>query len=183
MPALYISDLDGTLFRNDARLSAHSRNTLRELLADGVPFSVASARSVTSIRPLLRGLQLELPVIALNGAFLSDLETGRHEVVIDPAVPEDLYRAILKFECIPLLATFDGAAERLYHREAASASASRSRSSRSPARGCRRARGGSGQASRDSGHRLERDSVVEYICAHWRNGKAQLESARETRGR
>ncbi|HEX5420231.1 MAG TPA: HAD family hydrolase [Gammaproteobacteria bacterium] len=121
MPALYISDLDGTLLRNDARLSEHSRNTLRELLADGVPFSVASARSVTSIRPLLRGLSLELPVVALNGAFLSDLETGRHEVIhsLERAVAEDLYRTMLQFDCTPLLATFDGAAECLYHQDAA----------------------------------------------------------------
>ncbi|HEU4617032.1 MAG TPA: HAD family hydrolase [Gammaproteobacteria bacterium] len=121
MPALYISDLDGTLLRNDARLSDYSRAALRELLGDGVPFSVASARSVASMRPILRGLRLELPVVALNGAFLSDLESGRHEIVnsIERDVAEDLYRAILSFECVPLLATFDGKAECLYHQEAA----------------------------------------------------------------
>jgi Cof subfamily protein (haloacid dehalogenase superfamily) len=121
MSALYVSDLDGTLLRNNARLSEHSRATLRELLADGVPFSVASARSVTSIRPILRGLRLELPVVALNGALLSELETGRNIAVnsIDRVVAEDLYRAMLEFECTPLLATFDGKAERLYHQEAA----------------------------------------------------------------
>jgi Cof subfamily protein (haloacid dehalogenase superfamily) len=120
MPALYISDLDGTLLRNDARLSGYSRTALRALLADGVPFSVASARSAASMRPILSGLDLRLPVVALNGAFLSDLATGRHEVVnaIDFSVAEDIYRTILQFDCAPLLATFDGNAERLYHQEA-----------------------------------------------------------------
>lgn len=120
MPPLYISDLDGTLLRNDARLSEYSRRVLRELIADGLPFSVASARSAASMRPILHGLGLELPVIALNGAFLSDLETGRHEVVnsIDRAVAEDLYALVLQLGGVPLLATFDGEAERLYHCEA-----------------------------------------------------------------
>lgn len=123
MAALYVSDLDGTLLRNDARLSEYSRSGLRELLAEGLPFSVASARSVVSMRPMLRGLRLELPVITLNGAFLSDLETGRHEVVnsIERAVAEDLYASILGFDCAPLLATFDGKAECLYHQEARNA--------------------------------------------------------------
>lgn len=118
MTALYVSDLDGTLLRNDARLSAYSRDVLRRLLSEGLPFSVATARSMASVRPILDGLRLELPVIASNGAFLSNLETGRHEVVnaIEPAVAEDLYREILRLECgPPLLSTFDGEAERLHH--------------------------------------------------------------------
>jgi Cof subfamily protein (haloacid dehalogenase superfamily) len=120
MPALYISDLDGTLLGSDACLSDFSRNALRELLADGVLFSVASARGVASMRPILRGVGLRLPVINLNGAFLSDLETGRHEVVnsLDAAVAEDLYGTIVKFGCAPFLATFDGTADCLYHPDA-----------------------------------------------------------------
>ena len=49
MNTLYISDLDGTLLTNDARLSEFSRAVLRELIADGLSFSVASARSVVSM--------------------------------------------------------------------------------------------------------------------------------------
>src|SRR5690554_6856541 len=83
---LYISDLDGTLLNGQAELSPVSRNLLKEMIADGLCFTVASARSVYSISQMLKGLSLNLPVIEFNGAFISDLETGRHDIVnaIDP---------------------------------------------------------------------------------------------------
>ncbi|HEX8111171.1 MAG TPA: HAD hydrolase family protein, partial [Kofleriaceae bacterium] len=42
---------------------------------------MATARSTHSIRALLGNVALPLPVIELNGAFVSDLATGRHLVV------------------------------------------------------------------------------------------------------
>jgi hydroxymethylpyrimidine pyrophosphatase-like HAD family hydrolase len=56
--ALYVSDLDGTLLQSDASLSSVSENALREMLADGLLFTVASARSVVAIQQMLRGLPL-----------------------------------------------------------------------------------------------------------------------------
>lgn len=118
---LYISDLDGTLLASGGRLSDYSRRGLAEMLADGLPFSVASARSFASIRTVLGGIRLGLPVIELNGAFLTNLVTGRHEVVnsLDSAVAEDVYRAVVEHGCAPLIATFNGTEDRLYHCEAA----------------------------------------------------------------
>jgi hypothetical protein len=117
MTALYISDLDGTLLRNDATLSDSSRKTLCELLGDGLVFSVASARSVVSIQNVLHGLPLKLPVIEFNGAFLSDLATGRHEIVnaIEPAVAEEIYAAMTRSGRRPFVSTFNGTADCLYH--------------------------------------------------------------------
>lgn len=117
LSALYISDLDGTLLMNDARLSNVTRSILQELLADGLPFSVASARAVSSMRPMLAGLDLRLPVIELNGAFLSELTTGRHAVVnaIEPALAEEVYAALLAAGCAPLVSTFDGCNDCVYH--------------------------------------------------------------------
>ena len=60
---IYISDLDGTLLRNDASLSSFSKNTLIELIDRGLIFTVATARSIASVREILRGLKLNLPVI------------------------------------------------------------------------------------------------------------------------
>lgn len=119
MAAFYVSDLDGTLLRRDATLSPASRDALRALLADGVHFSVASARSVASMRPLLEGLRFSLPVIEFNGAFVSDLETGRHEIVnaIDAPVARAVYETIARFTPSLFVSTFDGAADRVYHGE------------------------------------------------------------------
>ena len=117
MSTIYISDLDGTLLRNNATLSDFSRNTLSELLHDGLPFTVASARSVVSMRPMLAGLKLSLPIIEFNGAFISDLESGQHHIInhIERPIVEDLYQLILTFGCIPFISSFNGLEDCLYY--------------------------------------------------------------------
>lgn len=116
MKTLYVSDLDGTLLRDDAALSDWSYQVLSELLADGLPFTVASARSVVSIRKMLAGLALPLPVIEFNGAFLSDLETGRHVLTrpLDPGMVELLIDEIQELGHSPFVSTFEGNRDRLY---------------------------------------------------------------------
>ncbi len=110
MPPLYVSDLDGTLLSNDATLSEFSRTTLQSLIDDGMPFTVASARSVVSMGMFLAGLRLPLPVIEMNGAFLSDLKTGRHEIVhsLDSSVASEIYHLLPQFGCVPFVSTFNG---------------------------------------------------------------------------
>ncbi len=116
---LYISDLDGTLLNGRAELSEFSRNLLKEMIRDGLSFTVASARSVSSIRQMLKGLELNLPVIEFNGAFISDLESGRHEIInaIEPAIVGELYHLMSQSDCVPFLSTFDGDEDCLYHPE------------------------------------------------------------------
>lgn len=119
MAAFYVSDLDGTLLKDDAYLSDFSKARLQRLIADGLSFSIASARSVVSMRPLLGGLQLNLPVIEFNGAFVSDLQTGRHEIVnaIDPPIAAELFAMLRQSSRSPFVSTFDGAADRVYYGE------------------------------------------------------------------
>ena len=50
---LYVSDLDGTLLQDDATLSPASRQILTSLLEEGLPLTVASARSVVSMQQML----------------------------------------------------------------------------------------------------------------------------------
>ena len=89
---LYVSDLDGTLLDPQARLSDFTRAGLIRMLDEGLAFTVASARHVTSIRKILGDLPLRLPVISSNGAYISDMKTGRHELVnaMSPALGQDI---------------------------------------------------------------------------------------------
>jgi hypothetical protein len=89
---LYVSDLDGTLLDPQAQLSELTRAGLVRLLDEGLVFTVASARHVTSIRKILGDLPLRLPVISSNGAYISDMKTGRHELVnaMPPALGQDI---------------------------------------------------------------------------------------------
>ena len=78
MPTLYISDLDGTLLQPDATVSPRARDALNTFIDAGVLFTVATARSTLSVRQILSGIRIELPVVTFNGGFISDYATGRH---------------------------------------------------------------------------------------------------------
>jgi Cof subfamily protein (haloacid dehalogenase superfamily) len=119
MSTLYISDLDGTLLRPDATLSDFSRETLNTLIEQGLQFTVASARSVASMQPILDGLHLRLPVIEFNGGLITDLHTGEHYTV--NAIHSDIAPQILqqarRVNCDPFVSTFDGTRNHLYYQQ------------------------------------------------------------------
>jgi len=116
---LYISDLDGTLLRNNATISAYTKEKLIELLNDGLNFTVASARSIASLQGVLRGIPFRLPVIEINGAFITDFATEQHLVIneLDKAVIEGVYRCILKHNCLPFVSAFNGSEDRFYYQK------------------------------------------------------------------
>lgn len=109
MKKLYISDLDQTLLNENAELSNKQKEKLNNLIKSGVLFTVASARSVKSIQQILKGVDLKLPVIEFNGAFISDFHTGKHLVIND--IEKSLVSAILKmaekFAKSPIFSVFD----------------------------------------------------------------------------
>lgn len=72
---VYISDLDGTLLQSDARLSSPARAAIIELLANGVQFTIATARSITSTKEILGDIPLTLPVVCTNGGSIFDFHT------------------------------------------------------------------------------------------------------------
>jgi len=107
---VYVCDLDGTLLRSDATLSAFSRDGLNRLLNAGVSLTVASARGTPSMRSLLAGIGLQLPVIELNGAFVSEIDSGRHLVsnVLSKGESCAAVKAILETGNDPVITTWDG---------------------------------------------------------------------------
>ena len=83
---LFISDLDGTLLNKEARLSENSAKIIRELVENGLLFTIATARSLSSIS-ILEELGLYLPCVQLNGVLMYDF--SKHEYIgstsIEPA--------------------------------------------------------------------------------------------------
>jgi Cof subfamily protein (haloacid dehalogenase superfamily) len=116
MSRLFISDLDGTLLDEAARLSARSRDQLTRLLAAGLPFSIASARSIHTIATILGDLPLSLPVIEFNGAFVTDLRTRRSLIchAVEPQIAESVMRWGLAAGIPPFVSTYVDGAQRLY---------------------------------------------------------------------
>jgi len=114
---IYVSDLDGTLLKDDGEISVYSRDNLIKLLNAGVNFTVASARSIASLQQTLRGIPFRLPVIEINGAFISDFATGKHLVINDMRADllETVYGYITEYNCMPFISTFNGDEDRLYY--------------------------------------------------------------------
>jgi len=97
MSKLFVSDLDGTLLQGDERLSDFARRELARLLHEGLPFTIASARSWASIRPILEGLAFPFPVIEFNGTMATCLETGRRRFC--HVIEERVARAASELGC------------------------------------------------------------------------------------
>lgn len=74
MKTLYVSDLDGTLLNSDVQISEKSLNILNSLIYEGLLFSAATARSIASVRPITEKLNLNLPVVLMNGVFVCDVK-------------------------------------------------------------------------------------------------------------
>lgn len=117
---LYVSDLDGTLLDRSGRLSDRTRAGLTRMLDEGLLFTVASARHVSSIRHLLGDLPLRLPVISTNGACISELATCKHELVhaMEPALAQEVFALIVRLGLTPFFATHGPRGDHLFHIEA-----------------------------------------------------------------
>ena len=87
MKTLYISDLDGTLLDRNARLSERSAAVIGELIDKGLLFTIATARSLSSLE-ILKKLDIRLPCVQLNGVLTYDFSIGEYTDCI-PILPED----------------------------------------------------------------------------------------------
>jgi Cof subfamily protein (haloacid dehalogenase superfamily) len=114
--ALYVCDLDGTLLRSDATLSDFARDGINRLLDAGVHLTLASARGTAGMRALLDGVRLRLPVIELNGAFVSEMHSGRHVAgnVLSARDACAALEVILSTGVDPVLSTWDGSRDRVH---------------------------------------------------------------------
>ena len=68
---LFVSDVDGTLVRQDKRVGEPVRAAAERLRAAGVTFSLISARPLSGVLPLARELGIDAPVGAFNGGIIA----------------------------------------------------------------------------------------------------------------
>lgn len=74
---LFLSDLDGTLLKSDLTLSRHTCDVLAAFTRAGHHFSYATARSIETASRVTAGLNVGIPVIVHNGAFIVNSATRR----------------------------------------------------------------------------------------------------------
>lgn len=76
MKTLYVTDLDGTLLNRNSKISDRSIRIINGLMEQGMLFTYATARSLSSASVVTKGLSAKIPVIAYNGAFIFQPDTG-----------------------------------------------------------------------------------------------------------
>lgn len=77
---LYVTDLDGTLLRNDGTISPETAQTLNRLISRGMLISAATARGLVGVEMIpLSAIHFRLPVVLMGGALLYD--PGRRRIV------------------------------------------------------------------------------------------------------
>ena len=110
MKTLFISDLDGTLMRSDGIISDFTKDTINRLVAQGVDFTLATARSISSAKDILKGLNLRLPAVMMNGVFLTDTATQRAVCYekLDPTVAAHALQIFESCDRPPNIFFYDG---------------------------------------------------------------------------
>jgi hypothetical protein len=106
---LYISDLDGTLLTPDATITEYSRQVINRLIDAGINFSVATARSPSTVQHLLQGVNLSVPVVLMNGACLFDVKNNRiiKAEGMAPAVRRTLFQILQRHQAEGFIYTID----------------------------------------------------------------------------
>ncbi len=70
-------DLDDTLLRSDLTISTEDKTAIQRAIRQGVKVLLASGRMIQSMRPYVRELELDVPVIAYNGAIIQEALSGK----------------------------------------------------------------------------------------------------------
>ena len=111
---LYISDLDGTLLNSQSVVSDYSRTQLRAMIADGLLFSIATARTPATVVKLMEGIEPTLPLIVMTGAAMwKDGLVERHYIPAEETTT--LQRLCAQYGIEPFLYTYNGHAIDCFH--------------------------------------------------------------------
>lgn len=115
MKTLYVTDLDGTLLNQAAKVSERSIEIINRLVEEGMLFTYATARSLVSASMATNGLTAKIPVIAYNGAFIFKPDTGKvlHSVKFTAEEMQSVRDVLEKNNISPLVYSVIDGADRL----------------------------------------------------------------------
>jgi hypothetical protein len=86
---LLVSDFDDTLVDRQKRVPERTREALAYFTENGGLFTLASGRSLESVRPQLVGLPIGCPVVASNGAQVYDFQ--KEQLLYRSEMPQEAY--------------------------------------------------------------------------------------------
>ena len=84
---LVVTDMDGTFLNSKDEISEENLKIVEQLNERGILFSIATGRLDTMIKPYLRQIGNNNPVISCNGALVRNLSKGEfyHAQIIESA--------------------------------------------------------------------------------------------------
>ncbi len=71
---LFVTDLDGTLLNRKKEISFTNKQAIQQAVKKGHPFAIATGRSVSSAQKILKELEVEGYILALNGTYVVKAE-------------------------------------------------------------------------------------------------------------
>ncbi|MHA2328706.1 MAG: HAD family hydrolase [Candidatus Hodarchaeales archaeon] len=75
--------MDFTLLNSQRKLSEFSKNSINDFAKHKIGFTIASARSFTTLKPLLNGVSFLLPIVEFNGGYLTNFRTEKPIKIVD----------------------------------------------------------------------------------------------------
>lgn len=110
---LYITDLDGTLMKDDKTISERTITVINSLVKHGVLVTYATARSINSASVITKDINLQLPVITLNGTIIADQKTGRKDIEMFAKQDlEEIKKCIKDFKIPANITSYTGGREK-----------------------------------------------------------------------
>lgn len=100
---LYISDLDGTLLTSGQFVSSKSFEMLNDLSERDLLFTYATARSLITASKVTAGLDVKIPVIVYNGAFIIGGGERLVKNVFSADEAENIFQTLAEYGIEPLV--------------------------------------------------------------------------------
>ena len=74
---LIASDMDDTLLNSDTKISERNAAAIRNAIARGIIFLIATGRMYVSVKPFADALGLDVPLVTYNGALVKGSKSGK----------------------------------------------------------------------------------------------------------
>lgn len=87
---LFISGIDAVLVDSSDTMIPYNKVELNRLISEGARFTISTARTPASLLSRMSGVDLRLPVIAMDGAVLYDVKENRY--LEKEPLPDDISR-------------------------------------------------------------------------------------------
>lgn len=92
---LFISGVDDTLLEANEKPASYSMVELNRMIDDGAHFTISTKQTPDSLMELLRGVRLNLPIIAMDGAVVYDI--NNHEYLCTCVISLETANTLLNF--------------------------------------------------------------------------------------